>query len=380
MRFVNRILDLSEDLNRKSVFLFGPRQTGKTLLIHHTIQADRVYNLLDTDVLFRFSHRPARLREELPKNASLVVVDEIQKLPPLLDEVQLLMDTRSIRFLLTGSSARKLYRKGVNLLGGRARIRYLHPFSAWELKDEFDLTKALSVGTLPSIWFSDKPYEDLADYAGIYLREEIAAEALVRNIPAFSRFLTVAACTNAKILNYTNISSDAQVPASTIREYYQILKDTLIGYELPSWKESVKRKPLSTSKFFFFDIGVVNFLRQRKQVSVASADGGETFETLVHHELRAYTHYQGKGDLHYWRSTSGFEVDFILDHRVAIEVKAKNSIGPHDLKGLRALKEEERLSRYILVCLEPVPRRIDDIEILPFDVFIQMLWTHELCS
>lgn len=380
MRFVNRILDLSEDLNRKSVFLFGPRQTGKTLLIHHTIQADRVYNLLDTDVLFRFSHRPARLREELPKNASLVVVDEIQKLPPLLDEVQLLMDTRSIRFLLTGSSARKLYRKGVNLLGGRARIRYLHPFSAWELKDEFDLTKALSVGTLPSIWFSDKPYEDLADYAGIYLREEIAAEALVRNIPAFSRFLTVAACTNAKILNYTNISSDAQVPASTIREYYQILKDTLIGYELPSWKESVKRKPLSTSKFFFFDIGVVNFLRQRKQVSVASADGGETFETLVHHELRAYTHYQGKGDLHYWRSTSGFEVDFILDHRVAIEVKAKNSIGPHDLKGLRALKEEERLSRYILVCLEPVPRRIDDIEILPFDVFIQMLWTHELFS
>jgi len=380
MRFVNRILDLSEDLNRKSVFLFGPRQTGKTLLIHHTIQADRVYNLLDTDVLFRFSHRPARLREELPGNASLVVIDEIQKLPPLLDEVQLLMDTRSIRFLLTGSSARKLYRKGVNLLGGRARIRYLHPFSAWELKDEFDLTKALSVGTLPSIWFSDKPYEDLADYAGIYLREEIAAEALVRNIPAFSRFLTVAACTNAKILNYTNISSDAQVPASTIREYYHILKDTLIGYELPAWKESVKRKPLSTSKFFFFDIGVVNFLRQRKQVSVASADGGEAFETLVHHELRTYTHYQGKGDLHYWRSTSGFEVDFILDHRVAIEVKAKNSIGSQDLKGLRALKEEERLSRYILVCLEPVPRRIDDIDILPYDVFIQMLWTHELIS
>ena len=380
MKFVNRILDLSEDLNRKSVFLFGPRQTGKTLLIHHTIQADRVYNLLDTDVLFRFSHRPARLREELPKNASLVVVDEIQKLPPLLDEVQLLMDTRSIRFLLTGSSARKLYRKGVNLLGGRARIRYLHPFSAWELKDEFDLTKALSVGTLPSIWFSDKPYEDLADYTGIYLREEIAAEALVRNIPAFSRFLTVAACTNAKILNYTNISSDAQVPASTIREYYQILKDTLIGYELPAWKESVKRKPLSTSKFFFFDIGVVNFLRQRKQVSVASADGGEAFETLVHHELRAYTHYQGKGDLHYWRSTSGFEVDFILDQRVAIDVKAKNSIGSQDLKGLRALKEEERLSRYILVCLEPVPRRIDDIDILPYEVFIQMLWTHELIS
>ena len=372
--YVQRELDILKGLQNKSCFLFGPRQTGKTSLIKNTLREYRYYNLLKTDVFLKLSRSPQRLHEEITDNDKIVIIDEIQKLPILLDEVHYLIEEKGIHFLLTGSSARKLRNKGVNLLGGRARTRRLHPFIYRELNEEFNLLKALDTGLIPSIYFSDAPYEDLEAYTGSYLKEEIAAEAIVRNVPAFSRFLTVAGLCNGKMINYSNIGSDAEVPKSTVQEYFQILRDTLLGDDLPAWKKSLKRKPVSTSKFYFFDIGVVRFLQNRQGLKMQSPEFGEAFESYIYHEIKAYCDYKGSCDLRYWRSTSGFEVDFILNEKTAIEVKGKANIAIKDFKGLRSLKEEEILKNYILVSLEDTPRKIDDIQILPWEEFIKNLW------
>jgi predicted AAA+ superfamily ATPase len=373
--YVKRQLDLLEILQEKSYFLFGPRQTGKTSLIQHTLNEYRYYNLLQTDVYLKLSRAPQRLRQEITDDDKIVIIDEIQKLPILLDEVHNLIEEKGIHFLLTGSSARKLRNKGVNLLGGRARTRRLRPFIFKELKEDFQLLKALDTGLIPSIYFSDAPFEDLEACAGNYLREEIAAEAIVRNVPAFSRFLTVAGLCNGKIINYTNIASDAQVPRSTVQEYFQILRDTLLGDDLPAWRKSVKRKPVSTSKFYFFDIGVARFLQGRRGLEMRSPEFGEAFEAYIHHEIKTYCDFnKGACDLCYWRATSGFEVDFIINGKTAIEVKEKANITRKDFKGLTAIKEEELLENYILVTLEDTPRKDGDICILPWKDFITNLW------
>jgi len=371
---IKRALNLHDLLTKKSYFLFGPRQTGKTWLIRETLQDCKVYNLLDSGIFLKLSQSPARIRQELRPEDRIIIIDEVQKLPQLLDEVQLLMEEKGIRFLLTGSSARKLRRGGINLLGGRARVRYLHPLVYNELGDAFDLVRALDIGLLPSIYLSDSPWEDLQSYAGIYLREEIAAEAAVRNIPAFSRFLTVAALSHGQIINQTNIASDAQVSRNLVHEYYEILKDTLLGMELPAWKKTVKRKPASTSKFYFFDSGVARFFQRRKGLQLGSTEAGEAFESYIFHELRTFLDYGQGGDLCYWRSTSGHEVDFILNDSAAIEIKAKSNVANHDLKGLRALREETALKRYMVVSLEDTPRTVDGIEIVPWRLFLGMLW------
>jgi len=372
--YVKRQLDLLKILQKKSYFLFGPRQTGKTSLIKHTLNKYRYYNLLQTDVYLKLSRAPQRLRQEITADDKIVIIDEIQKLPILLDEVHNLIEEKGIHFLLTGSSARKLRNKGVNLLGGRARTRRLHPFIFKELKGNFQLLKALDTGLIPSIYFSDAPFEDLEAYAGNYLREEIAAEAIVRNVPAFSRFLTIAGLCNGKIINYTNIASDAQVPRSTVQEYFQILRDTLLGDDLPAWRKSVKRKPVSTSKFYFFDIGVARFLQGRRGLAMRSPEFGEAFEAYIHHEIKTWCDFKGGSDLSYWRSTSGFEVDFVINGKTAIEVKGKVNTTKKDRKGLTAIKEEELLENYILVTLEETPRKDGDIFILPWKDFIANLW------
>ncbi|MBI2095676.1 MAG: ATP-binding protein [Candidatus Omnitrophica bacterium] len=374
---IKRWIDLNEALDRKSCFLFGPRQTGKSWLIRHALRADRVYNLLDSETFLRLNRSPQRIREECGPGVKRIVVDEIQKLPSLLDEIHLLIEERGVHFLLTGSSARKLRRGGVNLLGGRARTRHLHPLTFGELKDRFDLLRALNNGLLPSLYFSDSPDEDLEAYVGTYLKEEIAAEGLTRNIPAFSRFLEVAALCNGRILNFSNIANDAQTARSTVHEYFQVLKDTLIGYELPAWRKSKKRKPLSTSKLYFFDPGVARFLQNRGPVRPGSPEFGDALETFLFHELKSFADYHGIGDLSYWRSTSGFEVDFILAGKTAVEVKAKKNISARDLAGLKALQEEKQLQRYLLVCMESTPRTTAGIEILPLENFLGRLWAGE---
>jgi predicted AAA+ superfamily ATPase len=371
---IPRILDLPKLVATKSYFLFGPRQTGKTFMIRRQFPTAKYYNLHETDTFLKFNQAPHRLRQELTGKDKLIIMDEIQKLPLLLDEIQVMIDDRRVRFLLTGSSARALKRKGLNLLGGRARTQRLHPLCFRELAQEFDLVKALDRGLLPSLYFSDSPYEDLQAYVGTYLKEEIAAEAVVRNLPAFSRFLTVAALCNGQMLNYSKIASDAQVPKSTVQEYFHILRDTLLGDDLPAWRRTEKRKPLATAKFYFFDIGIVRHLQRRRQLQEGSPEFGEAFEAYVHHELKTYCDYKGVPDLAYWRSTSDFEVDFILNDRTAIEVKAKTNVPDRDLRGLRALREERLLKHYVVVSLESAPRRADGIDVLPWPDFLGRLW------
>lgn len=377
--YIPRLLDLSAAAGRRSMFLFGPRQTGKTSLVQQALAEARAFSLLDSDLFLTLSRRPAALRELIRPADHLVVIDEIQKLPELLDEVHLLMEGgHDLRFVMTGSSARKLRRGGVNLLGGRARSRTLHPFVFRELGASFDLRRALDVGLLPPIYLSDEPAEDLGAYAGDYLRHEVAAEGLTRSVPAFSRFLEVAALCNGQLLNYSAIASDAQVPVSTVREYFQILEDTLIAQRLPPWKASRTRKPIVTPKFYFFDVGVARHLQNRRGLRAGSPEFGDAFEAYLHHELRTYLDYGRGGELCYWRSKSGFEVDFVLDNRTAIEVKAKAPVPQRDLRGLMALREEGLLERYVVVSLERLPRVHDGIQILPWQVFLEQLWAREL--
>ena len=378
MHYLRRHLNIRKLLTEKSHFLLGPRQTGKTQLIRHELGDLPRFDLLDSDTFLTLAQGPSRLRELIPLDCKLAVIAEIQKLPLLLDEVHRLIEERGIHFLLTGSSARKLRGGGVNLLGGRARSRSLHPFVWPELEHEqVALMKVLDFGLLPSIYFSTAPREDLGAYVGNYLQLEIAAEGLTRNLPAFSRFLEVAAVCNTQLINYANISNDAQVPASTVAEYFAILRDTLIGFDLPIWKGSVKRKPIATSKFYFFDTGVARYLQKRSRLKEQSPELGEVFEAWIHHELRAYVDYHSEMSLHFWRTTTKIEVDFILNESIGIEVKAKTNISSKDLRGLKALREEG-ISNLYVVSLETRVRRVDDIEILPWRVFLDRLWADEL--
>lgn len=371
-----RALDLSARIAKRSCFLLGPRQTGKTSLVRATLKDARVYDLLDSAVYLALSHHPGRLAEELGPNDDVVVIDEIQRLPDLLHEVHRLIETRRTRFVLTGSSARKLRRGGVNLLGGRARILRLHPLTAGELGERFQLERAIGHGLLPSIYFSDDPAADLQAYAGLYLQQEIVAEGATRNVPAFSRFLRVAALCNGTIVNFTNVASDAQVARTTVHEYFEILKDTLILHEVPAWRKTIKRKPLASSKYYFFDVGVVGAL-QGRSFRVGTPEFGVAFETWLLHELTSHRDYAGADPVSYWRSTSGFEVDFILGDHTAVEVKAKSNVSASDLKSLRALAEEGNLKRYLCVSLEPRSRRVDGVLVLPYREFLEALWAGE---
>ncbi len=373
---IARLADPGDWLARKSHFLFGPRQTGKTFLVRHTLPDARLYDLLDSATYLALSQRPSRLSEELGGDDTVVVIDEIQRLPELLNEVHRIIESRRIRFLLTGSSARKLRRGGVNLLGGRARTRYLHPLTCRELGERFDLARAIERGLLPSIYFSDDPRADLDAYTGTYLQQEVVAEGATRNAPAFSRFLRVAALCNATAVNFTCVASDAQVPRTTVHEYFEILKDTLIVHELPAWRASRTRKPLASSKLYFFDVGVVSAL-QGRLVRAGTPEFGPAFETWLFHELVCHRDYARGEPIQHWRSASGFEVDFVLGDHTAIEAKAKEVVSSRDLRSLRALGEERTIKRLVCVCLEPRRRVIDGITILPWRDFLGALWGGE---
>ena len=371
--YIARLVDLNALLTKKSHFLLGPRQTGKTFLIRQTLDNARVYDLLDSETYLLLSRNPGRISEEIQSQDRIVAIDEIQRLPEILNEVHRLIEERGIRFLLTGSSARKLRRGGINLLGGRARTKYLHPLTYKELDKHFDLYQAIGCGLIPSIYFSDDPRADLQAYAGSYLQQEILAEGTTRNMPAFSRFLHVAALCNGTIVNFTNVANDAQVARTTVYEYFEILKDTLILYELPAWRKSKKRKPLASSKYYFFDIGVVSALQER-EFRAGTPEFGEAFETYLMHEMTCFSDYISGEKLSYWRSTSGFEVDFILGDHTALEIKAKKNISVNDIKPLRMLAEEGKLKRYICVSMEPRRRKVGGIDILPYTEFLDLLW------
>ncbi|MYD46088.1 MAG: ATP-binding protein [Gammaproteobacteria bacterium] len=369
-----RALDFSSILASRSCFFLGPRLTGKSTLIRESIPEALVFDLLKNDVYFALVENSFSLENVIPSNTEIVVIDEVQKAPQLLDEVHRLIELKGIRFLLTGSSARKLRRGGVNLLGGRAGTVHFHPFIARELGDDFRLNRALRYGTLPAVYCSDEPSRVLQDYVGNYLRQEIAAEGFVRNLPAFMRFIDVASHCNATIVNYENLANDAQVSRNTVYNYFDILKDTLVAFELPAWRNSYKRKPIVSSKYYFFDIGVATAIQSRSAFRFAQSEGF-SFETWILHELRSWIDYNERDDvLHYWRSRSGYEVDFLIHDHTAIEVKAKPHVGVRDLRSLRALKEEEIFQNFVCVCMGSLPMYVDGIEILPYMTFLDYLW------
>jgi uncharacterized protein len=376
--YLHRFLQLDGLLAKKSIFLLGPRSTGKTSLIKHQLDPELLYvNLLRGDVFMRLNNRPWELEEIVAARTSqsnVVIIDEIQRIPELLNEVHRLIEEQKIKFLLTGSSARKLKKQGVNLLAGRAWRAELFPLTSIEILD-FDLNKYLKYGGLPQVYLSESPEEELAAYVDTYLNEEIKAESLVRNLSCFTRFLETAALTSGTMLNFNSLSNDVGVPASTVREYYQILEDTLIGFTLPAWTKTTKRKAISTAKFFLFDVGVRNQLAQIRHLEPRSELYGNAFEHFIGCELRAFLSYhRNNSTLCYWQAKNGQEVDFIIGDEVAIEIKTAAQAQDKHLKGLLALKEEMICKKYYLVSFDRVHRRIQDIEILHWQDFLQLLW------
>lgn len=362
-------------LEHKSCFLFGPRQCGKSSLVRETIPDAYVFDLLNSDTYARLARNTGYIEEVCRENRP-IVIDEIQKMPLLLDEVHRLIELRGFRFLLTGSSARKLRRGGVNLLGGRARLRNMHPFSASELGEGFDLDRAMNYGLLPGIWFSDDPEEDLAGYVTLYLEQEIMQEGATRNLPAFSRFLEIAALTSGEQINYQTIASDAQVPRSTVQEYFKILKDTLIAREVPVWRKGLSRKTVETAKFYLFDTGVARRLQRRKALVRGTPEYGHAFESWILHEIVTYADtFRRDAEIAYWRTRTKLEVDFVINSEIAIEAKATRNASKEDIKGLRAIADEGSFTKRLLVCDEPAERETDGIVILPWRTFVERLWS-----
>jgi predicted AAA+ superfamily ATPase len=385
MTYFNRILDLRQEAGKRSVFLFGPRQTGKTSLIKRLFPEAVRYDLLRADVFLRITQRPQLIREELTGRRispaeGPVIIDEIQKLPILLDEVHYLMEEHGFLFILTGSSARKLKRGAANLLGGRARTRHLFPLVSAEIPG-FDLLRAVRWGSLPSIYLSDEPEEDLLAYCGSYLQEEIKGEGIVRRIENFSRFLQTAALVNGELLNFESLSSDCAVPARTLREYFFILEETLVGNLLPPYKRMLHRKAVSTAKFYFFDVGVANALAGRRDLSPRTELFGRVLEHLIFTELRSYLAYSwDRRPLTFWRDHAGHEIDFIIGDEIAIEVKAAETVSEKHLKTLRLEEVEKAFRSRIVVSLDSVPRTVDKVEILPCTEFLQRLWGGEYAA
>ncbi len=377
--YLNRLLNLNEELQKKSILLVGARQIGKSSLIRNTLQHAKKYNLLEADTFLRLQRDPALIRKELKKNDQLIVIDEVQKIPDLLDEVHLLIEEFNVRFLLTGSSLRRFSSKGINRLGGRLRTKYLLPFSIKEIGEEnFHLKERLLYGLIPFIYTSSEPVLDLKSYLSDYIQGEVVAEGAVRNIPAFGRFLEIAALQHGEMINYQNIANDSQVARTTVIDYYKVLTHTLVGNELPAWGESKKRKPINTSKYYLIDNGVVNALIGRSDINLKSPEAGHLFEGYIFHELNCFKNYVKDISIHYWRSTSGFEVDFILNDEVAIEVKLTSNISKQHLKGLTALMEEEKLKRFILVSQVKDPIYQDGVEVLPWGDFLTLLWSGDI--
>ena len=375
----NRILNIRLPPKR-SAFLWGPRKTGKSFWLRTALnQPHHLIDLLQSDVYADYVSRPSLLRERYADSRQLIVIDEVQMAPELLNEVHWLIENRGLSFLLTGSSARKLKRRHANMLGGRAWRYTMQPLTHQETTG-FALESVMISGLLPSHFLSPDPIMDLRAYVGDYLKEEIASEAMVQSMPSFAEFLRVAALTSGELLNYTNVARETGVSAKIVRGYFQILEDTLLGFRLPPWRKAVNRRLIETEKFYLFDVGVSNFLARRTP-RAGTSEFGKSFEQWLLMELKAYQAYrQPELELHYWRTSTGLEVDFILGKMdVAIEVKASTRIHEIDTRPLQVLSEEQAVGKRILVCRESEPRRMPNgIELLPWQTFLRELWADQL--
>lgn len=375
-----------EDCITDSIFLFGARQTGKTTLINALFPDAPRYDLLDSSTFERLQRNPSLLRQELellPLD-TLVVIDEIQQLPILLNEVQWLIVNRQLRFVLSGSSARKLKRGGANMLGGRALRNNLFPLVSCEIGD-FDLMRAIHHGMIPRHYLAPSPtvlWRRIQAYITVYLKEEIKAEALVRNLATFNRFLEVAAMTDGEMVVWNNIAQDCGIDSKTVKEYFSILEETLVGYLIPAYTRKVKRDIKQAPRFYYFDLCIPNYLLGRKHLQPGTADFGHAFEHLMIQEMVAYLAYHYiEGGLSYWHTYSGLEVDAVLgDAQVAIELKSCKEVQPRHLGGLKAFKEEHPDCRCIVVSMDERPRILQGFEILPANDFLHLLWEGEIAD
>ena len=374
---IERILQIDKELDG-SIFLFGARQTGKSTILRQQFPNAVYIDLLDTEVKNRFSRRPVLLYEMLhdKEEGTLVIIDEIPEVPELLNEVHRLMTERHLLFILCGSSARKLKRKGRNTLGGRALPVYLYPFVSAEIAD-LDIDRAVSYGMLPPHYLAKNPSRQLSAYVQVYLKEEIKEEALVRNLNSFQRFLEVAALTDGEMVNNNNIAQDCGVSATTVSAYFDILEDTLIGYRIPAFRRVMKRRLVQAPRFYYFDVGVANHLLHRKYLVRGTDEYGHAFEHLVVQEIYAWLHYShSEEELTYWRTYTGIEVDAVIgDARVAIEIKSAEEVQSRHLRGLKAFADEYPQSRRMIVSLDKFTRKVDGIEHLYVKDFLSMLWS-----
>ncbi|MEI8346130.1 MAG: DUF4143 domain-containing protein [Pseudomonadota bacterium] len=389
----NRFLNLKQIIERKSLFLFGPRLSGKTTYLKSHFPDAFVINLLSNKVYAPLAANPSLLTEMVAGNnkSNIIIIDEIQKIPPLLDEVHnLIEENKKLRFILTGSSSRRLKIAGTNLLGGRASLVHFYPIIYPELKTDKNVSMTwkdiISIGALPSILNSKNPFDDLDDYLGLYLKEEIQQEGLVRRLPTFQKFLTFAATMVGQQVNFSSVASDAQLSSQTIQNYFQILADTLVGTLVETFKNTHKRKAMTIPKFYFFDNGIGNRLLGRGKVSLTAPEAGPLLEQFIFNELRAFLDYNRTGHtLEYWRSTSKVEVDFVIHRKgkvnLAIEVKLTSDPSGKDEEGLLCLEEEIDLERKIIVCQTNIRRKKKNgIEVIPIDDFLNDLWEGKIIS
>lgn len=377
-----RIIQL-DCLQDDSLFLFGARQTGKTTLLLNRLPNAKVYDLLHRPTFERLQRNPSLLEQELMllPEQSIVVIDEIPLLPELLDQVHRLIVQKDLRFVLCGSSARKLRRQGINTLGGRAMLRTLYPLVSAEIPD-FDLIRAINQGMLPRHYMArpEIAQQRLQAYISVYLKEEIKAESLVRNLQTFNRFLEVAALTNGEMVNYSNIASDCGIDSKTVKEYFAILEETLVGYMVPAYTQVVKRKLRQAPRFYYFDVAIPNYLLGRHDLQPGSIDFGHAFEHLIIQEIIAYLGYHHLDNaLSYWHTYQDQEVDAVLGKgEVAIEIKSSNEVVSRHLSGLKVFQEEHPQARLIVVSLDPVRRLFGDVEVIPVLEFLRDLWAGKI--
>ena len=378
---ITRKYNLREELEDGSVFLFGARQTGKSTFLEQQFKDARYIDLLDSKLRLRFSSQPSILYDMLQDSepGTIVIIDEIQEAPMLLNEVHRLIQRKQLKFVLCGSSARKLKRKGYNTLGGRAVPCYFFPFTSNEL-DNVDLDRALLYGMLPPHYLSQNPRRLMAGYIDIYLNEEIKEEALSRHVDVFQRFLTVAALTSGEIVNYSNIATDCGVSSKTIKEYFSILEDTLIGYTIPAYTKTIKRRVKQAPKFYYFDVGIYNFLMNRTSLSPGTPEYGHAFEHFVVQEIKAYLSYtHSNRSMSYWHTYSGKEIDVVIgDAEWGIEIKSAEEIQPRHLSNFKEYKDEYPTSRCILVSRDKLTRRNGNIEIVYIHDFLKQMWKGDL--
>jgi len=371
----------------QSAFLWGPRKTGKTTFLKAAFPGSLSYDMLQTDLFLEFVKRPFLLREQLlaanpGQLKEPIIIDEVQKVPPLLDEIHWLIENRGLRFILCGSSARKLKRGKANLLGGRAWRYEMHPLVSAEVHD-LNLLRALNRGMIPVHYLQEEYHKSLRAYVQDYLKEEVFEEGLTRNIPAFSRFFDAMGYSHGELTNYANIARDCGIDAKTIKEYYQILVDTLLGTMIEPYKRRQDRTVImKAGKFYLFDVGVAGAITRRQSPEERGEQFGKAFEHFILMEMLAHRAYKELGyDVNFWRTKSGFEVDFILGQgEVAIEIKGASRIDNADLRTLKTFMQEYHPRKAFVVCNERNPRVHEDIHILPWREFLKMLWSGAVIS